>query len=516
MNKFTERVVKDETILRHNISIGSHDPDDYVDLAHLVADALRYDEAIDLYETALSLVSTAIERAKVSADLGWVLLEADQPLRAKEFAEQAVLIVTNEQTAPQVLFIKGSSQALLAQCAWSKNPDQAAEFARLALDSLRQLMQEDPAFDGLAVVYCLAARVQLLLGNARDAIDLSGKCLELTLSDRDRQTCLSVSAEALKRENRLDEAQKALKETVRYARSDKKALVQIYFELGSVQRLTNQLIEAKESFHKALEIVTTDPNIFGDKDFLAEIHLNLGAICYDLGDFNDAAVAYREVIRRCDQNVSLRSDAMLWLAHCYYVTGAYGEARESYLNFLSLSQGSEEQKAEAREGIAKAYYHSADYRQALIEFYKVLPYYPESNPYHYTVLLSFANCFESLGDYEKAQDCFIKVLAAPRASEFDKESARRGIIECRGKLCYESRQYQEAAAAFEEAVLCSRTNDPHHFNLLLWLGNCYEGMGIYSRARHSFEQVLISPYSTEADKVAARKALYGLPPAQKK
>jgi tetratricopeptide (TPR) repeat protein len=494
--------------------MGSRDADDYVDLAHLAADASRFDEAIKLYETALTLVSTGIERAKISADLGWVLFEADQPLKAQELAEQAILLCTNEPTEPQVLFIKGSSQALVAHCAWPKNPDQGAESARLALDSLRQLMLDDPGFDGLAVVYFLGARLQLLLGNGKDAIDLSEKCLGSTLNDRERQICLSVRAEALRRENRLDEAQEALKESIQYASTDKTALSQIYFELASVQRLTNHLIEAKESFHKTLEILTRDPQIFEDKDFLAGIHWNLGAICYDLGEFNEAAAAYQEVIRCCDQNVSLRSEAMLWLAHCYYVTASYEEAREFYLNFLELCRGSDEQKAEAHEGIAKGYYQLGDYRQALVEFYKLLPYYSETNPYHYTVLLSFANCFESLGEYDKAQDCFAKVLASPRASEVDKESARRGIIESRGKLHYESRQYQQAAAAFEEAVRSYRTDDPHRFNLLLWLGNCYEGLRIYSRARHYFEQLLTSPHSTEADKVSAREALYRLPSGQ--
>jgi tetratricopeptide (TPR) repeat protein len=506
MSRLTE-TARDEDRLRHRISAGSQNPEDYVDLAGLVADRFYYDEAINLYETAIALISTSIWRARVSVDLGWVLFEANQCSKAEELADKIVSLVVTEPTSSEVLFIKGSAQALLAHCAWSRNPDRAAESARLAIESLRQLMAEDPQFGGLASAYCLAARVQLLLGNAADAISLTENCLALALTDGDRQICLRIRAEALRNEDRLDEAQQTLKEALHYAETDQGSLAELYFELGSIQRLTNCLTDAKESFQKALRIVTSPPKARASDEFLAEIQWNLGSIYYDLGEYMQARAAYEEVIERSDQNAALRSDAMLWLGHCLYRSGNYSEAHEAYLNFLAPPQTSEERRAEASEGLAKASYQSGNYRQALMEFDKALLYYPEANPYHFTILISLGNCLEGLGKFEQARDYFTRVLASPRAATADKDSARRCIIESRGKLSYESRQYEEAAAAFEEAALCYHLDEPHRFNILLWLGNSYEGSGNHLKAQRCFETVLTSPHASEADKVSAQEGL---------
>jgi len=83
----------------------------------------------------------------------------------------------------------------------------------------------------------------------------------------------------------------------------------------------------------------------------------MGAVHYDLGEYREGALEYKETIRRCDQNVSLRDNATLWLGHCYYASGNYREARESYLHLLASPQASEEQKGEAQEGVAKTYYY---------------------------------------------------------------------------------------------------------------------------------------------------------------
>lgn len=496
-----------ETILRQRISSGSQDSQDYVNLANLLADASCYDEAVELYETAISLAPTSNDRAKVSADLGWALFESGRALEAEKAAEKALSLVTDETTIDQVLLIRGSCQVLLAHCVWSEDPDKAVQCARLAVDSLQKLMTEESKSDIVAVACGLAARAYLLLEDTEKAALITERSLKLSLSDRDRMVCLSLRAEALKRGNRLDEALKALTEAIPYAQSDTNTLRDLLFELGSIQRISNRLVEAKESFQRALELVANDPQTSGNDKFVAEIHWNLGAIHYDLGEYNEAAFEYEQIICSYDQNTSLHREALLWLGHCYYANGSYREARDSYLSFMASSQSSEEHKAEAQEGIAKSYYQSGEYQQATVEFEKVLGYYHPTDSYYFTVLLSLGNCFDGVGDHKRAQDCFRRILASTRAPENDKESARRGIIESRGMRYYQLKRYEEASAAFEESLLCYRPNESHYFYILLWLGNCYEALRVYSRAERCFKEVLGSPYSTELDKVTAKEGL---------
>jgi tetratricopeptide (TPR) repeat protein len=511
MKDLVDHAANNEAILRQRISTGSRDSQDYVNLAHLLADASRYDEAVELYKTAITLAPTNFDRAKMFADLGWALFEAGQPLGAGEAAEKALVLIANEPAIAQLLLIRGSSQVLIAHCVWSEDPDKAARYARLAADSLRKLVTEDSGSKIVAVACGLAARAYLLLEDTENAALVTEKCLKLCLSERDRRVCLSLRAEALRRKNRLDEALEALTEAIRYAKSDANASRDLHFELASIQRLSNRLAEAKESFRSALEIVVNNPQTSGNNEFVAEIHWNLGAIHYDLGEYNNAAFEYGEIIRSCDQNTSLHNEALLWLGHCHYASGYYREARDSYSSFLASSQSSDGQKAEAQEGIAKSHYHSGEYQQAAVEFERSLRYYSPTNPYYFTVLCSLGNCFDGAGDHEKAQECFRKILASTRASESDKESARRGIIESRGMFYSKSRQFEEAAAAFEEALLCYRTDESHYFNILLWLGNCYEALGVYSRAERCFGEILASPHSAELDKVTATESLSRLP-----
>ena len=116
MNKRGDYSVRDESTLRQRISRGSRDPEDYVDLAHLLADLSLYDESIELYKTAIHLASTNIHRAKISADLGWVLFEAGQLSSGEESAEKALSLVADEASGSERLLIEGTYSSISTLC----------------------------------------------------------------------------------------------------------------------------------------------------------------------------------------------------------------------------------------------------------------------------------------------------------------------------------------------------------------------------------------------------------------
>jgi tetratricopeptide (TPR) repeat protein len=76
------------------------------------------------------------------------------------------------------------------------------------------------------------------------------------------------------------------------------------------------------------------------------------------------------------------------------------------------------------------------------------------------------------------------VLASPRAAETDQSSAEEALAE----LYYEAGDYEKPAERFESAMLREPDDDSNHWNTLLWLGNCYEGMGAHDEAKNCYEQ----------------------------
>ena len=64
-----------EEKLRKEIARGSLDPQVFCDLAELVFAAGGTEEAISLYERALSVPLTGLQKAKVSTGLGWLFYE---------------------------------------------------------------------------------------------------------------------------------------------------------------------------------------------------------------------------------------------------------------------------------------------------------------------------------------------------------------------------------------------------------------------------------------------------------
>jgi len=72
------------------------------------------------------------------------------------------------------------------------------------------------------------------------------------------------------------------------------------------------------------------------------------------------------------------------------------------------------------------------------------------------------------------------------------------------KVHYQSREYSEAAAAFEELVSQYSSEDSKYWNALLWLGSCCQGLEEHSKAKDCFEKVQASSCASEVDKAAAQ------------
>jgi tetratricopeptide (TPR) repeat protein len=120
-------------------------------------------------------------------------------------------------------------------------------------------------------------------------------------------------------------------------------------------------------------------------------------------------------------------------------------------------------------------------------------------------------CYQGLAAYTKEQECYQEVLASRHATDHDKVLARRRLASSLGKAYYESRNYPEAIAAFEEVLASCTADHADRFHALVCLGYGYLAIKTYTKARYCFEQVLVSPHAPAVEKAEARKVLARLP-----
>jgi tetratricopeptide (TPR) repeat protein len=412
-----------EEVLRRKIADGSQNPDDYRNLAELQLATGRGEEAISLLKAALDLPLTNYQRAEISMELGWNYYEMGRRAHAELLAQSALGLLSQEPESADVLSCRGSSQSLLAHCLWFTDVDVGAEAARLALKWLEQVMAKAPEFEEIAAVYCDAARLQNLLGNAEEAISLCEECLQHKLNERERLSCLMAYIEALRLARRFREAEHTLEEAFRYTEANKGILPLLYFTLGLIQRSTNRVDEARETFQKTLEALQADADLRDESDFFPQVYWNLGELCYGSEEYNKALEAFQKILVYHPEDDLDRCSALLWLGRCCLAIEAHTKAREFFEQVLASSHSSESDKVSAREGLGEVYYNFEEYEEAALTFEEVLDHEPEDNPDRWNTLLWLGNSYEGTGAHDKARDCFEQVLASPHASETDKASA---------------------------------------------------------------------------------------------
>ncbi|HJU62078.1 MAG TPA: tetratricopeptide repeat protein, partial [Candidatus Binatia bacterium] len=87
----TDTEIEEE--LRQKIADGSQDPEDYRNLTDLLFPSGDYDEAIALYQRALTLPLTAFKKAQLSMELGWIYYEIGQQTQVAELARDALSLL---------------------------------------------------------------------------------------------------------------------------------------------------------------------------------------------------------------------------------------------------------------------------------------------------------------------------------------------------------------------------------------------------------------------------------------
>ena len=502
-----------EEKLRQKIAEGSQDPDDFRDLTDLLFPSGRYDEAITLYQRALTFSLTAFKKGQLSMELAWIYYDIGQQAQVTELAQDALSLLSTEPKSAEVLYCQGASEALLALSVCSTDANGGAEEARLALDWLEQAIADEADFKDKSYAYIDAARMHSLLGNVDEVVTHCERCLTREISETQRISCLILYAQALQREERFAEAEQAITEAFRYGKNYKSGLLhsRLDVELGEILRSTNRLVESKERFRHALAVLKSDPYFHNDTQTLGEVYFNLASVCYELGEYEDAISAYNEVLRCDTKDGPSYWTALYWLGRSYEATEDQRKARDCYAEVLASSYATDTDRTLAREDLtwtlAKLHYQSGEYREAAAAFEELVTRYSSEDGKYWSVLLWLGSCQQGLEEHAKAKDCFEKVQASSRASEVDKAAAAKCLTCTLAKLHYESGQYSQAAAKFKEVLGYYSETDPDHWNTMIWLGCCYQGLAAYTEEQECYQEVLASRHATDHDKVLARRRL---------
>jgi tetratricopeptide (TPR) repeat protein len=395
----------------------------------------KYEEAIQLYRKVLDLSPQDIRKADICLELGWLLYEVSRRTEAQTLAQNALLLISNQPQDLESLLNLGAAHALLAHCLSFTDPNASAESGRMGLEALGRVMSESSGSEQIVSAYSLAARIHNLLGNTDETVALCEKWLQHKLGERERLECMMVLAEALRCEERFQEAEQAIECARRYIgtdkecrEADKRISQRLALECGLIQRQSNRFADAIETFKRILVVIAADPALCNDPSISGTVWWNLAATLYETSDYEGAAAAFESALVLHPQNEPNYFKILLSLGDCYLGMKVYPEARKSYEKVIASAHSSDVDKLKACTGVAKVLYELGEYTQAASAFETLLPDYSNNDPEHYNLLLWLGNCYEAMKVNAKARDCYESVIVAPSSWGADKASAENSLI----------------------------------------------------------------------------------------
>jgi tetratricopeptide (TPR) repeat protein len=410
----TDTEIEEE--LRQKIADGSQDPEDYRNLTDLLFPSGDYDEAIALYQRALTLPLTAFKKAQLSMELGWIYYEIGQQTQVAELARDALSLLSTEQYAQALQReerFAEAEQAITEAFRFGKNYKSGLLHSRLDVElgeiqrstnrlaeskeSFRQALaalKSDPYFHNdtqtLGEVYFNLASVCYELGEYEDAVSSYNEVLRCDPKNGSSYWtalyCLGRSYEA---------------------NGDRSKARDCYREVSASSHATK---EDKSLAQKGLMWV-------------------LAKLDYESGKYNEAAAAFEEVISHYTKEDSDYWPAIVWLGSCYEGLGAYAKAQTLYEQVLDSPHTSDANKVIARRGLARSlarhFYEAREYKEAVTRYEEVLGHYPETDPNRWNTMIWLGSCYQGLGAYAKEQECYQRVLASRYAADADKLLARK-------------------------------------------------------------------------------------------
>jgi tetratricopeptide (TPR) repeat protein len=268
----------------------------------------------------------------------------------------------------------------------------------------------------------MAAQMYLALDDPEGAIVWGERYLACESEEAACVEFASVLARAYRLIGRIEDAERTLTQALFQIESAKHAAASIYHEQALVYRAAGRIREARVALERAV-----GAEEFEDEARAAELWITLGELCYDEGNFSEAALQFEQALARIPEDIAWRRYALVWLGRCRVELEAYAEARECFAEVLASPEASPQDQQEAQRGAlyaeAQQSYRAGDYRAAAKTYRKILELNPADDEFRRTMLLWLADCCARADEIAEARTCYEMILASPNAAAAEKERA---------------------------------------------------------------------------------------------
>jgi tetratricopeptide (TPR) repeat protein len=379
----------------------------------------RFDAAARLYEQTLGLPLAKRDRGRVLALLSRLLQRVyGGSERALGMAQEAVSLLENAGETPEVWALRGISQGVAALSVAFRNGPAATVRARQALADLERAA--DRAVD--PEVYGMGAEMCLLLEEPQSALPWGERYVAVERDEGARAAFAGTMARAYRMAGRLEEADRTLTEALFRLDLCKYAAATLYHEQGQLYRVAGRPREARVALERAVGAAA-----YEDQARTAELRVSLGELCYDEGNFVEAAEQFERALALVPEDLGWRRYGLIWLGRCRVEVGACEQARECFAEVLASPEASEEEQMEAQRGAlyaeAQQFYQAGDFRTAAKAYHRILEQNPADDEFRRTMLLWLADCCVRLDDPVGARACYEEILASSQAVEGEKQRA---------------------------------------------------------------------------------------------
>jgi tetratricopeptide (TPR) repeat protein len=357
--------------LKARIAKVSRDGRDFRQLGLHLQMSGRLDEALRIYETALGLELPIWEAALIRIDAGWARYHQGDHLGAAESARRALDDLSREaMDEPHILYAQGGALSLLAHSLWRSALPSAKSAARDAVVKLERIIENYPDFEEVPAAHAEAARLFLLLCDAKRALIHARRTLDAATQPHLRVSAIVDCADAFRLSRRWLEAERILLEGIALTLQPSSGallyLPRLQFLLGTVQHAQGRRDQAKEAFNQSLQSALRHPFLQGDPDFLAQVHTSLGHVWAELGELDPAIEAFNRVLELHPNDDNERRYALLWLGYCHGQRGEIAQARDSYEQVLQSQLATSDELERARaalDGLRQGAQESSSWRK---------------------------------------------------------------------------------------------------------------------------------------------------------
>lgn len=154
--------------------------------------------------------------------------------------------------------------------------------------------------------------------------------------------------------------------------------------------------------------------------------------------------------------------------------------------------------------VADGYYDIADFPKAAEAYREARRLYEGSDSALYMdATLGLALCLDQMGEHGEAESLHNLVIESSRASDSQKNAARRNRVYADGMRNFGAAEFATAHACFAKALELHAVDDEFRSDILMWMGACHSQLGQFAAAGETYTELAAIRMANESVKAKA-------------